>query len=218
MPTPPKLVYRVCAQCSQVFGIPRPSRLKAHEGIFCSRKCYHANRAGRITSPEIRFWKHVDKTADCWLWTGAQCKGYGQLSSPKRSRYAHRLSWEISNGDIPEGLQVLHRCDTPLCVRPDHLFLGTNTDNIEDRIKKQRYVRLITAFDETKAMVEWLKDARCSGTRSSIELKLKRGFSPEYALTSRPLTRFEVVLCASISRSLRKDFLKFSIDCCKPSC
>lgn len=80
----------------------------------------------------------------CWLWTGAHREAwYGMLSrgghSASAGMYgAHRLSWEMANGPVPPGLNVLHHCDTPLCVRPVHLFLGTHEDNVADRVAKKR--------------------------------------------------------------------------------
>ena len=86
-----------------------------------------------------RFWPKVDKTDTCWLWTGAKNdKGYGQIRSPGRIDFAHRLSWTLERGDIPPGLSVCHHCDTPLCVNPDHLFLGTQQDNSRDMGQKGR--------------------------------------------------------------------------------
>lgn len=93
-------------------------------------------------SLEERFWRFVLKTDGCWLWTGRLVRhGYGQISlggrHPKRAA-AHRASWEIANGPVPDGLWVLHHCDNPPCVRPDHLFLGTAKDNSRDRDIKGR--------------------------------------------------------------------------------
>lgn len=85
------------------------------------------------------FWDHVTKTANCWLWNGSHsAAGYGRLSMERKWYYAHRVAWEISNGPIPDGLLVCHSCDNPGCVRPDHLFLGTDADNIHDMISKGR--------------------------------------------------------------------------------
>lgn len=80
----------------------------------------------------------VNKTADCWFWTGAQTKGYGQFVLNKRHGYAHRFAWEFENGPIPAGKVICHACDTPLCVRPSHLFCGTAKDNVADKIAKGR--------------------------------------------------------------------------------
>ena len=103
-----------------------------------------------------RFWAKVDKSGECWLWTGATGpKGYGKFSvGPSHDRNgrrrnsmvsAHRFAWELANGPIPEGKGfhgtcVLHRCDTPRCVRDAHLFLGTNADNVRDMDNKGRRV------------------------------------------------------------------------------
>lgn len=89
-------------------------------------------------SPILRFWSKVNKTETCWLWTSAVIRRYGIFSVGSRKVRAHRYVWEITNGPIPEGLFVCHTCDTPLCVRPDHLFLGTAADNAKDAVSKGR--------------------------------------------------------------------------------
>lgn len=88
-----------------------------------------------------RFWSKVKKSEDgCWDWTGSLNHGYGQLSRGRGvSPYsAHRLSYELTYGAIPEGLHVLHRCDNRRCVRPSHLFLGSQADNNADMRAKGR--------------------------------------------------------------------------------
>lgn len=88
-----------------------------------------------------RFWAKVNKNPDgCWLWTGSKAghMGHGQVWYHGRKEYAHRLSYLLFVGEIPQGLFVLHHCDTPNCVRPDHLFLGTAKDNSNDRDAKGR--------------------------------------------------------------------------------
>lgn len=86
-----------------------------------------------------RFWQYVQKGDGCWLWTSNRhWKGYGQFSYKGKPIYAHRLSWIITSGNIPDGLLVCHRCDNPSCVRPDHLFLGTPEDNTRDMYVKGR--------------------------------------------------------------------------------
>lgn len=94
----------------------------------------------------IRLASHVTKTDTCWLWTGCKSAfGHGQIgagahepNTPKRLLQTHRVAWELVNGPIPDGMFVLHRCDVPNCVRPDHLFLGTKADNSADMISKSR--------------------------------------------------------------------------------
>ena len=88
-----------------------------------------------------RFWMNVRKTESCWLWTRpTHDNGYGYLWVDGRHRRVSRLSWEIHYGPIPADLDVLHHCDNPPCVRPEHLFLGTQRDNMQDAIAKGRPV------------------------------------------------------------------------------
>jgi hypothetical protein len=78
---------------------------------------------------------------DCWEWVAAKNeKGYGKFSigTTHTNLKAHRVSWMLANGSIPDGLFVCHRCDNPGCVRPDHLFLGTPKDNMIDKVRKGR--------------------------------------------------------------------------------
>ena len=75
----------------------------------------------------------------CWIWT-ASCtaNGYGQIRFNQKQTYSHRVSWILHNGEIPDGLNVLHKCDVRCCINPDHLFLGTQLENIKDMIAKGR--------------------------------------------------------------------------------
>lgn len=90
---------------------------------------------------EDRFWSKINKTDSCWLWTDApNSAGYGKIKIPNTriDKAAHVLSYEINVGEIPEGLFVCHHCDNRICVRPDHLFLGTHQDNMNDMFSKGR--------------------------------------------------------------------------------
>lgn len=91
-----------------------------------------------------RFWPHVEKSDGCWTWKGRRNRtSYGILSDHHATRLAHRLSYAIAFGLVPEGMQVLHKCDNPSCVRPDHLFLGTPADNARDKCAKGRALRRV---------------------------------------------------------------------------
>ena len=76
----------------------------------------------------------------CWLWTACTTPaGYGQIRVNGKSTQAHRIAWELANGPIPPGLDVLHHCDNPPCVNPKHLFLGTDVENQQDCVEKGRH-------------------------------------------------------------------------------
>ncbi len=92
------------------------------------------------TQDPREFWEQVTP-AGCWEWTGARDRdGYGQTRIGMKRVKAHRKAWEILHGPIPAGLHVLHRCDNPPCVRPDHLWIGTERDNQHDKWAKGRGV------------------------------------------------------------------------------
>ena len=89
-----------------------------------------------------RLAKHIipEPTSGCHLWIGAVAGwGYGSTRIGGKNMRAHRAVWELTNGPIPHGLWVLHRCDNPLCVNPLHLFLGTHSDNMRDVVQKHRH-------------------------------------------------------------------------------
>lgn len=86
-----------------------------------------------------RFWRFVLLGGPCWLWTGCLARGRARVRVNGKTHNAARVAYELCFGPIPAGQQVLHRCDDPACVRPSHLFLGTQRDNMEDMIRKGRY-------------------------------------------------------------------------------
>ena len=133
-------IFIKCTRCV-TFIYRRPSDSPTTKNPFCSMRCYKKWLLERPLSD--RFWPHVIKTEICWLWIGQKRGKYGYQYCGGGAKHpimksAHHLSWEIHNGPIPDELWVLHHCDVPLCVRPDHLFLGTAKDNAEDRDRKGR--------------------------------------------------------------------------------
>ena len=93
-----------------------------------------------------RFWGSVDigPKDNCWNWTGpisGSGSGYGHIFINKKYWRAHRLVWKLTHGVIPKGIHVLHKCDNTRCVNPNHLFLGTHRDNINDMMHKGRQTR-----------------------------------------------------------------------------
>lgn len=97
---------------------------------------------------------------ECWLWTGCTYNcGYGSFKWRGKMRGANRVAWEIANAqDIPEGMDVLHSCDVPLCVNPMHLSLGTHTDNMLDKIRKQRCTVSSLTPDQVRAVRKLLAE------------------------------------------------------------
>jgi hypothetical protein len=141
---------QTCEYCRDQFYNRRRRR-------FCSRRC--ARRSQPRPPPEERFWAKVKKTTGCWLWAGAiNSSGYGSFAPAGRIVNSARYSWELHFGPIPRELHVLHRCDVRACVRPDHLFLGTNAQNVADRDAKgrvqhgERHVRARLTAPEVRAI------------------------------------------------------------------
>ena len=94
---------------------------------------------GSSITARLEAYSCPDPNSGCWLWVGStDSKGYGNLSVRGRVASAHRASYEEFRGSIPKGMCVLHRCDTPACINPEHLFLGTHQDNMGDMAEKGR--------------------------------------------------------------------------------
>lgn len=122
---------------------------KYYHGKIPKRKRYHTYEA-----ESVRFWKKVEKNDDdCWIWQGEKTThGYGffRLEGRKNTRkriMAHRKAYMLTYGKFDDSLLVCHKCDNPPCVRPDHLFLGTDQDNNTDKMIKRRAAKALTEKD-----------------------------------------------------------------------
>lgn len=135
------------------------------------------------------FWANVDKAGVCWIWTGdTTAQGYGRFYDGEKQVAAHRLSWEIHFGPIPDGQFVCHHCDNPPCIRPDHLFLGDHSANFRDAARKgrnaaQRRPELHAGERNGNAKLRW-KDAteiRRRYAHGASRSRLAREFGVAYS-------------------------------------
>jgi hypothetical protein len=127
-----------------------------------------------------RFEDKVLKGEGCWRWSAAKLPtGYGIFRLNGRNHYAHRLAYELWVGEISKGMFVCHRCDNPSCVRPDHLFLGTNRDNIADRTAKGRSHRPIGERNPKAKLSSEDVAAIRSDTGRSSDIAKKYGIAPD---------------------------------------
>lgn len=110
-------------------------KMTANKGLHRPRPEYKRTTVKRPLKE--RFWEKVEKTPTCWLWLGAHNGKYGKFWDGTKVVFAHRMAYELENG--PTNQLVLHSCDVPLCVRPSHLFVGSQSDNIQDCIQKGRH-------------------------------------------------------------------------------
>lgn len=130
------------------------------------------------------FHEKYSKSDGCWEWTGHRNnKGYGVLhvrligASAGKVHLAHRISWALANGEMPDGKCICHRCDNPICVRPDHLFSGTHKQNSQDMVAKRRLVRSVgDANGKSKITVAQVQEIRAlAGTATLREIGQRFG-------------------------------------------
>ena len=125
---------KVGVRCSDMRSAPRTNQTTKGTSMKA------AKAIPTLTAKDkARFWSKVERSGSCWLWTAGKDKGgYGTFDLNGMSVKAHRVSYTLANGEIPTGMCVLHKCDTPACVSPDCLFLGTHQDNMDDMMAKGR--------------------------------------------------------------------------------
>lgn len=133
--------YGEC-QCGCGRSAPIANRSRSSTGLIANHPVrYLPNHHRRPDALENAFWKYAipGNSNECWTWQGyIGERGYGQLKFKCATQLAHRVSWIVHFGPIPNDLNVLHKCDNPPCWNPEHLFLGTNLDNIIDKVNKGR--------------------------------------------------------------------------------
>jgi hypothetical protein len=134
---------RACEECGRTFT--KSPKLSAAQWLsyrFCSKRCamLARGRAALAALPDIEtfFWSRVKKTTTCWLWQGSTAGGYGEFRYAKRRYRAHVFALKLDGRPVPKGKQGLHHCDTPSCVRPSHLYVGTPKMNTADALSRGR--------------------------------------------------------------------------------
>lgn len=157
---------KICLNCGEQY---KPKAYRAERARFCSWRCRKA------ITPEKKF------KNECWEWGGRlNFGGYGFVISKGKTFMAHRIAWEQSNGPIPTGLIICHKCDNRKCINPSHMFLGTDADNVADMDRKGRRVILRGADNALSKLSE-----------ESVK-EIKRRHTGEYGLGIKLAKEFGV--------------------------
>lgn len=172
-------------------------RRSGHTWLLTRREVerYRVDSLGRKDTQakplEERFWSYVRKTRTCWLWTGtSRDKRYGCLFMVKPTRRyvaAHRISWELHYGPVADGMEVCHTCDNGMCVRPDHLFLGTRAENAADMASKGRSPKGTDHGMARKARItdEMVRDIRRRAAAGETQTALGKEYGVSQHYVSR---------------------------------
>ena len=146
------------------------------------------NQNAALPMPQRFISKLIFGATDCWLWNGSRNRGdYGTFPYQGESK-AHRVSYRLFKGSIPTGMNVLHRCDVPSCVNPDHLFLGTQKDNVLDMVQKKRH-RCVPKHGEQNPMAKLTVDL-VNKIRSMAQDGIKQNLlAKEFAVSPMTISR-----------------------------
>lgn len=131
----------ICSYCEATF-LKHEAEIKRTNNNFCSKSCSGKYKAKKNHDD---FFLRFERYGDCWNWTGnLNGSGYGYAKINGKVWLAHRYSYQAVKGDIPSGFEVMHSCDNPACINPQHLSLGSHVDNMNDMHAKERHHHIIS--------------------------------------------------------------------------
>jgi len=157
-----------------------------------------------MRTPEQRFWKKVNREGNCWVWTGAvTADGYGNFRVSGHNLRAHRFSYALLHGPIPDGLNILHACDNRLCVRPNHLCAGTQKENIADAIARDRMFKLPGWYSEDPSRRKSGEKSPNSKLTDRAVEELRREYATEF-VSQRTLAKKYGVSQSNVSLIVRR--------------